>query len=1723
MPEGMTSIGAFAFFNNTSVTTIYIPNTVTSMGEGIFGGCSSIEMLSIPFVGGVNAKSEDYAYNQTMGYMFYTEEVDGCTAVEQNNITYYIPTSMETLYITNLNGLSQQALRKLPMIKYLELADTMQFVAREAALSMANIKHIKAPFTGRNRTVTTVAEKVFGYWFNYSYDSNNSFPNAVWNGVYSWDYWHTYGYYSPGTLEVLHLTEEIYIPAKSFTDMPKLKTVIFPETLKQIGYDLPYNDGRRSWQYGYNAGAFEGCTSLTGVILPQSLTYLGDRDFVSCKSLTEITIPENVTTILWYSFASCTGIKKVRMENRFFGAGMFQSCTGLVDVQTANASFDYISEYCFNGCTSLKNYYYGEKEDFEADENGNIGIHLSPNIAVHQYAFQNCTSIEYVKAYAITDADLMEEMGITNEYPEIRNNAFTGCTSLHTAYIEGGYIGDSAFASLPKLVNVTLCEGVFHLGYRCFYSTAIKEIVVPSTLIKADTLTEVFRDCESLETVVYKAPYMSTFMFYHNAKLKEVTYDEALIEMGYGVFAVNPKLDTFKLIDDDTEFAFHFQAGMTFADADRGSYGIFYDDDAITTVHFESDNISSYMFYDCTGLTDFKVEENLKNIKYQAFYSDTKLAHFYYGDEVYNGAKIPAGVTVGNYAFYNNKALKAVYTDLAYLGENAFQASTGLVDVTIMAGTIASQCFYNLPNIKTLILGDETTESTGVTRLGWQAFIYSGIVDLVIPSSLVITADTSTSTNKNINAYQSFYENQSLKHLTINNATIAIEMFYNCNALLDVKITDELRYIGQSAFDDCNSMKAFTIDLDADYFIKIPASVTYIGAYAFEETAVERVENYTSIISQRMFYHCYQLNTVLISDNTEVFGESSFRGDSAVALFKNFEFEEETSGFHLNNNVKTINNYAFYGFVLMNKLDLGDNIVNLKRIGQYAFGAWSSLEEARLPFVGAAYGNSGNESHFTYITCLDEGSWSNMASSDYASYPSKLKKIEITNETSIYYGFRGMAKVETLILPITVNSMSEYCLAGCTGLINLTIPFVGSSRGSSGRAGTFGYMFDSSVSNYYHINAQDGHGARRLVQYYDEPELVKVNANWIDLNELMEEEDINVEVEGDSNRSYARDILKYPATYSNNPINPDDKNTEIIENAIIGLAANKNGNVNDSTASNYVRRHPTQIKNITILDETIISTGAFMNFSSVEKFVIPDTVVAIKPYAFFNCTSYEAFEVPDTITEIGNYAYYNCDSFQEINLPAQLTKIGNFAFAECDGIKTLTVPNTLEEVGSHTFAGCHNLGKDLEEGETAIIFESNVLGDYMFANCENITEIELPSLITKLPDGCFYECTGLKHLEFHGDFEEVGAYGFYACAQLESIDLNRVKRIGEYAFYDCSSLFEVLIPETIEGPDAIGTHAFAFCDNLRYVTLETHYLGKYMFYKCIKLAGTKLPNSDKAVLQFAEGLEVIPGWSFAYCYHLEALDFPETLEKIEDYAFYMCNMKLGIVDTKNVTSIGEHAFQYCTVLQTVILSENMEYVRSFAFYGCDNLNEIIIPQGIKEIHDYAFAECYFLEKIVVPQSVEFIGKGAFYGLPYLTEMILPFAGARRNQEFGEESLFGWIFGDDTFTSTAADGTIVTSDYVQKNMLGEATEHRYIFNDDVDYDGTPIKVPVYDADGNPVYEVLPQDIKFRKVDQLYLKLKDEYLNDDTEALSDDEETVIVEDIHSNRYYQATVSY
>ncbi|MDE6585042.1 MAG: leucine-rich repeat domain-containing protein, partial [Anaeroplasmataceae bacterium] len=714
--------------------------------------------------------------------------------------------------------------------------------------------------------------------------------------------------------------------------------------------------------------------------------------------------------------------------------------------------------------------------------------------------------------------------------------------------------------------------------------------------------------------------------------------------------------------------------------------------------------------------------------------------------------------------------------------------------------------------------------------------------------------------------------------------------------------------------------------------------------------------------------------------------------------------------------------------------------VALKTIDYGAFAGWSGLTSLRLPFVGTSKGNTGNPSFVSYIFTGEINT--NMQGVEYGYFPPKCTKVEITEETVIDCGFRFCSNIEELILPNTVNSMASACLRGCTGLIKLVIPFVGSAVNSTGEAGTFGWFFNHTVDSYYPwnkycpswVNYVDG---KYTHQYYAKPELDKMTGAGTKLAELPPlTDDNNTELEINFDRSYAFDHLVYPAYYGdmeNGCLVADEE-----ERYNIGQPAGNQTSGRYSATTHYIADYPLALKNVEILKEQTLAVGAFMNFSSVEEFVLPNTLNEIQAYAFFNCTNYKKFEVPDNIVKIGDYAYYNCDSFETIDLPTQLTVLGNFAFANCDGIKQLTVPEHLTSIGSHCFAECKSIGTDLADDEVAIEFKSSYIGEYMFAGCTGIKELTIPDNVTALPEGAFMNCTGLQSLHFNGDFEYVGDYGFYKCINLKEITLNKTKRLGNFAFAYCENLLSIEIPEEVQ---EVGTHIFAYCYGLKYAVINTPNLGKYMFYKCHQLRGSTNPeDGSKSTLIFPEGTINIPGWCFAYCYELEDILFPESLLTIEDYAFYMCNHKLQRIELPSGCEVlGEHAFQECDVLEEVILSRDLHTLRSFAFYGCENLKSIKLPQGLKVIEPYALAECYLLEELIVPKSVEKIGEGAFYGLQDLHTLIIPFAGLERGGTDGVEALFGYIFGGDTVDYTAANGEYQTSTYVKDNM--------YVVNED----------------------------------------------------------------------------
>lgn len=126
-------------------------------------------------------------------------------------------------------------------------------------------------------------------------------------------------------------------------------------------------EGHMNWTYLFD-GAFSGCTGVTSVDIPDSVTVIGAGAFMDCTGLTSVDIPSSVTEIGCCAFLGCTSLTGVTIPNgvTYLGEtaqmiGVFTGCSSLTNV-TIPSSVTYIGMFVFDGCTSLKDVYYGGSE-----------------------------------------------------------------------------------------------------------------------------------------------------------------------------------------------------------------------------------------------------------------------------------------------------------------------------------------------------------------------------------------------------------------------------------------------------------------------------------------------------------------------------------------------------------------------------------------------------------------------------------------------------------------------------------------------------------------------------------------------------------------------------------------------------------------------------------------------------------------------------------------------------------------------------------------------------------------------------------------------------------------------------------------------------------------------------------------------------------------------------------------------------------------------------------------------------------------------------------------------------------------------------------------------------------------------------------------------------------------------------------------------------------------
>ena len=381
---------------------------------------------------------------------------------------------------------------------------------------------------------------------------------------------------------------------------------------------------------------------------------------------------------------------------------------------------------------------------------------------------------------------------------------------------------------------------------------------------------------------------------------------------------------------------------------------------------------------------------------------------------------------------------------------------------------------------------------------------------------------------------------------------------------------------------------------------------------------------------------------------------------------------------------------------------------------------------------------------------------------------------------------------------------------------------------------------------------------------------------------------------------------------------------------------------------------------------------------------IPNTVTSIELLAFAK-SELVSIVIPDSVTEINRSAFDGCTKLSDVKMSNRLTVFGFDAFRNCSSLTYIKLPKTLKSVDGNNvygvFSGCTALQTvELEEGMTTI-------PSCLFRECP-LSAITIPNTVTSIEIRAFAD-SGLVSVEIPNLVTTIGHGAFSGCKLLTSVRIpDSVTKIDSYAFDGCTSLEEIAIPDSTS---SIDYGIFNGCSALKSVKLSNscQNIAANMFLDCTSLESIVLPDSVTNIqssafsgctalkeLVWSKSLTTIGDSAFRST-ALTELRLPDTLTRIGNSAFRDCGALNTVVLPNGVTRIDSSAFKNCDALTAVVVPDSVSSLGSSVFYDCDALTNVTLGVGITAIPSAAFEHCDLLEEITIPRRVTSIGDTAF--------------------------------------------------------------------------------------------------------------------------------------------------
>ena len=858
----ITYVGGYAF-QDSALTTVSVPGTVTYIGQGAFAYCDDLAYASIPYAGNSAAQASSVAN-------IFGNDTESKTDME--------------LVITDATSISDGAFRGCSYLESITISAATPGLFTIYGSDGATVDRVFE--LAADDIVFSVSSSMFE---DCSALTRVSLPTMTGN-IGSRAFYNCLSLSSvrltlePETSLVTGLAEPLQIGSYAFYGCEAL------ETLSVTGLENAASIGEH---------AFENCALLPDDILAEfeSVETIGAYAFAGCEAFTEVVMPESVTTAGNYIFYNCPDIQSIEIGT--FSVYEYSSSSGY---EYSNVYGSYLSSLFGT------DEYIGSYSDYYQAYSGALPVSLTTVTlgdvcSLPASYFRDASHITAVTLGFVTSSSAT---------PSIGSYAFEGCTSLNDSVLDtvGGVqsIGNRAFAECEAFTEAVIPDSVTSVGNNIFYDCPnIESLTVEESSIYADsysyTLSDLFGASGQGNSSYDSSSggYVYEFYYAYNGyvptALTSVTFGNVesvpnnafrgMTELtdvsleffnaysttqsiGNYAFYGCENLDTFTVtggeyVDTIGQYAF---SGCTLLPDDIFDY--------FTSIT----SIGNYAFEGCEAFTDVTIPDSVTSLGSNIFYDcpniqSLTVESYSYSSSTNNVTTIYSlfgATSQGDYVYdtdgnhyefyyaYNGYVPTALTTvtlgNVYRLANSAFRGMTELTDVTVNFVDaysssssypypyIGTYAFYECENLETLTLNSEN----GLYGVGTYAFAYcSSLTEIELPIHSGFEASNSTSTSYNLptNVFTgctalaevtmgapgsiysgSTYYMQNLLPGTVTTVNlkyygtlesgsynIVDNLFYNCSNITEINFTgSEVNEIGSNAFYGCTLTNTTTVD-----------------------------------------------------------------------------------------------------------------------------------------------------------------------------------------------------------------------------------------------------------------------------------------------------------------------------------------------------------------------------------------------------------------------------------------------------------------------------------------------------------------------------------------------------------------------------------------------------------------------------------------------------------------------------------------------------------------------------------------------------------------------------------------------------------------------------------------------------------------------------------------------------------------------------------------------